>query len=629
MSTIARTLAGNPQVRSIDPVTGEMKSEPAPVSSKHLALAVAMEALAGAAAGAEAKPGPGVEGRAGGAGFGAGAELVGKQNEQSVDNSQQDYNRKLLITETNMRMHNQALQIGRLDQENNKSYVDSYKDIATTLQDQYPSFIKGYANYADLKNYNVTAEQAIPYQVIPRMGPDGKQAKDADGVPLSDINYMIVDPSLKASGLLNDKDAATGTKYHMGQAFSNPNLASTPISLRMLLGYKSQMSSLESVDGEIAQYYKQMNDSLPKSKQLAPLDIAGLTAHDATLAPAAIKFQAALVRTDNGAGGYSYIQALQTLAKTDPTAANKMAALLGGTANVAAFDKQNAPPRQPKNVAEAEAIKADPNATSEETKGADTLIAQNQKDQIALAGGKAGAEAQAKDNATAKTGNPNDVDAIGTGHIAPERMSYLLARNPQLLDDVMQKYPDFDSSKVESYQQTYKDFTSGKTANALNNGATALKHLQELSNLNTIASHIPHTNAWTAYQNQLDTVVSELGKFYGNDTIPGLAGYRKTLDTTLPGNRAAAIRQQAHSMGDKVDSYEQQWYNAAPSSAYQAPMPHIDDAAKAARATLDPTWTPQGHGQKIDLPTVKIYLRQNGNDAQKAAAAAKANGWNF
>jgi hypothetical protein len=196
-----------------------------------------------------------------------------------------------------------------------------------------------------------------------------------------------------------------------------------------------------------------------------------------------------------------------------------------------------------------------------------------------------GKEAQANDSQL--------VDSIGSGKTVPERMAYLLARNPQLLDAVTAKYPDFDGAKAESYPTTYKDFTSGKTSVALNSGATALEHLKKLQDLNTVKSHIPGTADYNAYHNQLDTLAPELAKFYGDTTVPAIAALKSTLGATLPGNRQAAITTQAQSMGKKFDNYEQQWRNAAPSASYEALMPGVSDAAKDARAALDPEYRQQ------------------------------------
>lgn len=205
----------------------------------------------------------------------------------------------------------------------------------------------------------------------------------------------------------------------------------------------------------------------------------------------------------------------------------------------------------------------------------------------------ANASSEAKErNAKGDQANDNSlVDSIGTGKIAPERMSYLIARNPDLLKAVTAKYPDFDSSKVEAYPKVYADFTSSKkntAGGALNSGATALEHLKKLEELNTVKSHIPGTADHQAYYNQLDTLAPELANFYGDSTIPAIAALKSTLGATL--NRDAAIKTQAQSMGKKFDNYEQTWKNAAPSSSYEAPMPGVSDDAKEARAALDPQY---------------------------------------
>lgn len=204
-------------------------------------------------------------------------------------------------------------------------------------------------------------------------------------------------------------------------------------------------------------------------------------------------------------------------------------------------------------------------------------------------------------------GQPSDLaQAIASGHIPLDRMGYLLARNPALISGVMQIDPSFDGSKAQSYPATYKDFTSGKTSIAINSGGTALSHLNELQQMNTVESHIPGTPDYNAYQNKADTVASELAKFYGDATIPAIDAIKKTLTAQLPGNRKAAIQTQAQSMGDKLDSFQQQWQNAAPSKAYEAPMPGISPQAMAARAALDPQYKASGASQP-KVGEVKVF----------------------
>jgi hypothetical protein len=196
----------------------------------------------------------------------------------------------------------------------------------------------------------------------------------------------------------------------------------------------------------------------------------------------------------------------------------------------------------------------------------------------------------------ARSTNPNTadnaalIDEIGTGKVSLSRLDYIVARKPELLDAVAAKYPGFDSTKAKNYVDASRDFTSGKTSVQLNSGATALLHLKKLQELNTTASHIPGTAAYNAYRNQLDTLAPELAKFYGDTTVPAIAALKSTLGSQLPRTRDAAIKTQAQSMGAKFDNFEQTWKNAAPSAAYQAKVPQISDAAKEARAALDPAY---------------------------------------
>jgi hypothetical protein len=206
--------------------------------------------------------------------------------------------------------------------------------------------------------------------------------------------------------------------------------------------------------------------------------------------------------------------------------------------------------------------------------------------------GAARAEQKLRESQTVTGDNPL-VKEIGEGKMPVGRLGYVLARKPELMAAVAKEYPDFDGSKIEAYTDAVKQFEStkpGTAGYAMNSGGTALSHLHELDELNTPASHIPHTPAWTKYHNKLDTVAPELAKFYGDVTIPAIQAYKDTLGSTLPGNRHAAITTQVQSMGRKLDEYEQQWKNAAPSKAYEAQMPDIDAKGKAARAALDPEY---------------------------------------
>jgi hypothetical protein len=124
----------------------------------------------------------------------------------------------------------------------------------------------------------------------------------------------------------------------------------------------------------------------------------------------------------------------------------------------------------------------------------------------------------------------------------------------------------YDAAKYNAYNKQLISMTSGPIGDKLNRGNTALGHLNELMQLNTNESHIPHTNDWTKYQNKVDTVASELAAFYGDTTIPAIQHIKETLNSTLPGNREAAIKTQASSMHDRFNSYQKQLDDARPNN---------------------------------------------------------------
>jgi hypothetical protein len=192
----------------------------------------------------------------------------------------------------------------------------------------------------------------------------------------------------------------------------------------------------------------------------------------------------------------------------------------------------------------------------------------------------------------------NLIQQIGTGKMALGRMDYLLAKNPALLQAVSEQFPDFDSSKIKSYSDAYRSFTSGPDSKQVNAGAVAIQHLAELKQLNddhSIAVRTPGTEAHNRFQNLLDTVADELVTFYGEPkTNEAMANKKKTLGALF--NRDGAIEEQAKAMGVKFDELEQKWKNAAPSSAYQAPLPGVSQKAMQARAALDPEYAQRGNG---------------------------------
>lgn len=158
------------------------------------------------------------------------------------------------------------------------------------------------------------------------------------------------------------------------------------------------------------------------------------------------------------------------------------------------------------------------------------------------------------------------VTAIGEGREAPPPAGSRSPAAQSVLGALNQAYPGYDATRFPVYQKTRADFTSGgQVAKSINGGHTVLQHLDALQQLNTTESRIPGTKAHQAFQNQLDTLAPELARFYGNETVEGIAGYKSTLGSLF--NRDAAIKQQAKSMKEKFTAYQTQWNDGAPPGA--------------------------------------------------------------
>lgn len=261
LHTIAQTLAGGPRyTEKVDPNTGDMVRTQVPLSRGDIGMAIAMTAISGALSGLAVPSGPNATGRAAQAGFEAATKQRNEADAQQQQQATDAYQRKAQIAETNMRMYNNARQIGQQDQQTNEDYIGQYKDLADRLQKDYPGYIKGIVGYKDLAKYNVTSENAIPYSSVPRLDQEGKQVTNDQGVPQWDINYMIVDPSLKSSGLLSADDIKTGQKYGFS-GFNNKLLGNSPMNMSMALNYRSQLSGMRLAEGSVQNFYDTINSS--------------------------------------------------------------------------------------------------------------------------------------------------------------------------------------------------------------------------------------------------------------------------------------------------------------------------------------------------------------------------------
>jgi hypothetical protein len=175
---------------------------------------------------------------------------------------------------------------------------------------------------------------------------------------------------------------------------------------------------------------------------------------------------------------------------------------------------------------------------------------------------------------TLPTAQRGIVQAVGEGRQKlPANRKEALA----LLEQVHQAYPDFDESKVGTWQKANNEYRgSGKTAvqivPAYN---TALEHMQDLF-ANTTAEGIfnPLSKAYQDREIALGYVAREVGKAVSAGAMTQKES--EDLLNTLKGGLTPALKREritktAQLLHDKIDEYQTKFNDSAPSSAVKVP----------------------------------------------------------
>ncbi len=258
LHTIAQTLAGGPRFQTtIDPNTGEMKHTAIPLSKADIGMALAAEAIQGSLAGLSVANGPGNLGRAAAAGGAATSQARQQVDKQQTQEANADFARKTQMFETNMRMHQNALMVGRQSLDSNIKYVGLFKPTIDDLEKNHPEVIKAVVDESELPKYNVTKDGAIPYSVVQRIDPTtGEQVKNSYGEPQWDIKYAIIDPEFQTS--LKPEIVARAKELGL-QGFGSDLPKDIPMRLRMEAGITSKIGGFDVFQDSLNSYYKELN----------------------------------------------------------------------------------------------------------------------------------------------------------------------------------------------------------------------------------------------------------------------------------------------------------------------------------------------------------------------------------
>lgn len=256
---VAEALAGGPRYNYTVDEYGNTVKNKVPVSNAHLALAIAMQALSGAATGLSVPSGPNATGRAAGAAFAKNEQVTQQQDQLARQRASEDFARRAQTTETNLRLYSMARNIGRQDDEANDKYIAQYAPMVKMLQEKYPGYVHGPVKYSDFSKYNVTADSAIPYMRVPRLDENGKQVSDKNGVPQWDIDYLIVDPKFKTTGMLTPE--VRKSLSEMGMNFANNDMINnTPLEALMGLNLTAKAASWENAKDSLGTFFSGLDD---------------------------------------------------------------------------------------------------------------------------------------------------------------------------------------------------------------------------------------------------------------------------------------------------------------------------------------------------------------------------------
>jgi hypothetical protein len=594
---VGETIAGGPRIKTtIDPQTGTVTREKVPLSTGEIlkgALANILGGLGQAGnayvASRQGRPNPAPQPLP----TQAAAQQRAQQSQADFEQQQQTKVQQAKVLSANMEAMRSAYAAGKEDDEAKDSIIQNHADdldqwnkSGAVEASNIPS------NELMKKGFDKTKYIAIPDGKVPAFGPDGQRATDKNGVPLSQLTYSVVDGTTQTP-LTQDKYDQFA-KYGLMKAkegFNLPEGATITSASLALMNHKLDL--IQQTQREL----DDVHDEIGGDK----VDLAAKIKENPQVLSAIEKFHNDATSTDPN-------DQLKSIQKNHPQAAGIMSELFGA---------DNLKKLQDKKAADLAGAKAGAEATARATAEAATPEGQQKLANLKLTGEKDKAELAKlqKDSEgfdagdttltgdaylnSLPAGSQSLVKELGTGKIALSRLDYLLTRKPEVLEAVSRAYPDFDSSKVQAYTNAVKEYTSTKNGTAgaqLNAGSTALKHMSELKELNTVASRIPGTADYNRFNNKLDTLTGELATFYN---LPKTDKSIQSMASTLGAfaNRDASIQTQAQSMGDKFDSLEQTWKNAAPSKVYEAPMPQVDSAALKARAKLDPRYAARVNGQ--------------------------------
>lgn len=203
-----------------------------------------------------------------------------------------------------------------------------------------------------------------------------------------------------------------------------------------------------------------------------------------------------------------------------------------------------------------------------------------------------------------------NVKAIAEGR---QNINIYPRQQQQRINAMVQQYdPSADKSTMTKRAALFRDFTSGKSANAIRSADTSIAHLNELNDLipKLGNSDTPFVNPtrnlvrnWTsgefnknekAFSETADLLSEELAKFYGTATIPAVANIKKSFDPNLPpATLKNNVIQAVKLLGDQMKNYRAQ-YESAAGQKQAIPFLTKDSRDTLVKLGIDPNTVDEG-----------------------------------
>ena len=594
--SIAQTLAGGPRYTyDIDPNSGRLISRPAPMSKSDIGMAIAMEAISGALGGLAAPAGPNAAGRAAAAGFTQAQQTLKQADAEQQQAASDALARSASIANVNFQSHQNALRLGQMEYDAHKQYVADAAPVLENLN-QVGAVQASRVREDDLlSRFHVTKDMAVVDGIVPRMSPDGTQAKNKDGSSAWDNTYSVVDPEAKIE--IPQDTMAMLAQHHVPGYYKVVDGKTQPVNLpsdtqvraKFVVSGLASASAIKITEAGINKQLASIGDTDDASK----LDV-NLTQ---ALESGAVSTKALQTFARYSNLPLDQIRPSMEKDKVDPDTIGQITSILPADAvekiaqqRKAAEQKQAAQIRTDAAVDEAKRLVPVKAATA----GAEARATVGPK--ASAAGAEESARLNAKEafddaHATAQT----TPDALGFTPNVPGGMKEANKRQASFkkaADGLAQTEGTFQQFQSISQAIANGDMTGAQSVvalfDAIGLSATPLAGRGFRVNENVIADH-KQARGW------LGSLQAQLARVQTGAVI-----------TPQQVRDYAAIAAQARH------------------SQYVNLTNEVHNAGLGADFIL-----PTGNGQKIDADTARIYMTLSGGDPNKARAAATKKGWSF